>query len=167
MEIRKATVDDVYDISRIYALSWKSAYRGIVPNTYLDDLREDFWVEFFNGSINEESINVKMIFHNEVPVGAVAYGMSRDESLKDFGEIFSIYLLPEYFGKGFGNKLLESALDDLKSLGFNNVYLWVLENNINAQSFYMRNGFYKTNNKSYIEIQGERLIDIRYEYSFP
>lgn len=28
MEIRKATLNDVKDISRIHALSWKSAYKG-------------------------------------------------------------------------------------------------------------------------------------------
>lgn len=35
MEIRKLTVDDDIDaISRIYAVSWKSAYKGIVPQEY-------------------------------------------------------------------------------------------------------------------------------------
>ena len=36
MEIREATPKDVKDISRIHALSWKSAYKGIVPQAYLD-----------------------------------------------------------------------------------------------------------------------------------
>lgn len=51
MEIRKATIDDVKDISRIHALSWKSAYKGIVPQTYLDELKEDFWVPVFEAWI--------------------------------------------------------------------------------------------------------------------
>jgi len=41
MEIRTATLDDVPDISRIHALSWKAAYKGIVPQAYLDGLKED------------------------------------------------------------------------------------------------------------------------------
>ena len=51
MEIRKATIDDVKAISRIHALSWKSAYKGIVPQAYLDELKEDFWVQAFEAWI--------------------------------------------------------------------------------------------------------------------
>lgn len=58
-------------------------------------------------------------------IGCVAYGKARDKSLFSWGKIVSIYLLPEYFGKGYGNKLLESALLDLKQSGFQNIYLWV------------------------------------------
>ena len=44
MEIRKVKrTDDFYVISRIYALSWKTAYRNIVPQKYLDELSEDRW----------------------------------------------------------------------------------------------------------------------------
>ena len=44
MEIRHyRDCDNLRDISRIYARSWKSAYRGIVPQEYLDALPEDRW----------------------------------------------------------------------------------------------------------------------------
>jgi|GEM_PF-5576422 len=52
VKIRKATLKDVNVISKIYALSWKSAYKGIVPQKYLDVLKCNFWVSSFQNWIN-------------------------------------------------------------------------------------------------------------------
>ena len=103
MEIRKATIDDVKYISRIHALSWKAAYRKIVPQAYLDELKEEFWIPAFTGWIKDNALAVQLIYDNGSPVGCIAYGKSRDEALPDWGEIVSLYLLPEYFGKGCGS----------------------------------------------------------------
>jgi len=166
MQIRKATLDDVNNISRIHALSWKSAYKGIIPQSYLDELREDFWVPAFTTWINENVLTAQLIFENGSPVGCVAYGKSRDNSLPDWGEIVSIYLLPEYFGKGYGAKLLETALLDLKKAGYYNIYLWVLKENQRARRFYEKNKFQCSNDKCTIEIMGQKLTELRYIYAF-
>lgn len=166
MEIRKATLDDVKDISRIHALSWKSAYKGIVPQAYLDELKEDFWVPAFGIWIKDNVLSVKLIFENCNLIGCVAYGKSRDKSLPNWGEIVSIYLLPEYFDKGYGKKLLESALLDLKQSGYQNVYLWVLKENQRARHFYEKNKLQCNKDECICEIMGKELTDIRYIYSF-
>lgn len=166
MEIRKATIDDVKEISRIHALSWKSAYKGIIPKTYLDELKEDFWVPAFVDWIKNNVLTAQLIFENGSSVGCIAYGKSRDNSLSSWGEIVSIYLLPEHFGKGYGNKLLEGALLDLKQSGYQSIYLWVLKENKRARHFYEKNGFQCNNDKCICEIMGKQLTDIRYIYSF-
>lgn len=162
MNIRKGTLDDVKDISRIHALSWKSAYEGIVPQAYLDELKEDFWVSAFTAWIKNNVLTVQIITDSGSSVGCVAYGRSRDKSLPNWGEIVSIYLLPEYFGKGYGNKLLESALLDLKKSGYRNIYLWVLKDNQRARRFYENNGLHCNKDECICEIMGKKLTDIRY-----
>ncbi|SNS99142.1 Acetyltransferase (GNAT) family protein [Anaerovirgula multivorans] len=166
MEIRKATLDEVKDISRIHALSWKSAYKGIIPQAYLDELKEDFWVPSFTSWIKDNVLTVQLILDNGHSVGCVAYGKSRDKYLPNWGEIVSIYLLPEYFGRGYGNKLLESALLDLKRLGYQNIYLWVLKENQRARYFYEKNKLQCNKDECICEIMGEQFTDIRYIYSF-
>ena len=47
MDIRKGMVADAEAISSILAQSWKVAFKGSVPQKYLDELKEDFWVDFF------------------------------------------------------------------------------------------------------------------------
>ena len=167
MEIRKATIDDVKDISRIHALSWKSAYKGIIPQTYLDDLKEDFWVSAFETWLNDNVLTAQVMMEKGSIIGCVAYGKARDKSLFSWGEIVSIYLLPEYFGKGYGNKLLERALLDLKQSGFQNIYLWVLKQNQRARYFYEKNNWRCNEDDECIcEIAGKQLTEIRYIYSF-
>ncbi|KGK85878.1 GCN5 family acetyltransferase [Desulfosporosinus sp. HMP52] len=166
MEIRKATLHDVKHISRIHALSWKSAYKGIIPQAYLDDLKEDFWVSALENWIKDDVLTAQIIFENDRTIGCVAYGKSRDKSLPDWGEIVSIYLLPEYFGKGCGNKLLETALLDLKQSDYQNIYLWVLKENLRARHFYEKNKLQCNKDECICEIMGKQFTDIRYIYSF-
>ncbi len=166
MFVKRATVQDVKIISYIHASSWKSAYRGIIPQRYLDELQDDFWVNAFQGWIEANTVTALLIYDQELAVGCIAYGKSRDKKLSEWGEIVSIYLLPAYFGKGYGHKLLKAALDDLKIAGYNDVYLWVLENNEAAKKFYERNGFVFNNEKYSFAIMGKPLQDMRYIFSF-
>lgn len=162
IQIRKATLEDVKNISNIHALSWKSDYKDIVPQKYLDELRCDFWVQPFKNWIENNKLTVQLIYENELPVGCVAYGNARDDKFIHWGEIVSIYLLPRYCKKGYGKKLLKTALIDMKANGYENCYLWVLKENNNARNFYEANGFICNNDECYCEIMQKQLIDIRY-----
>nr|WP_238442437.1 GNAT family N-acetyltransferase [Desulfofalx alkaliphila] len=51
----------------------------------------------------------------------------------DWREIVSIYILPDYWRKGYGHRLLKTALTDMKSKGYKNCYLWVLWDNHGAR----------------------------------
>lgn len=166
MEVRPATLGDVKDISKIHALSWKSAYKGMVPQQYLDELKNDFWVSAFQSWIMNGVLTVQLMVDNKLPVGCIAYGKSRDNKLPDWGEIVSIYLLPEYFGRGYGKKLFDVALTDMKKSGYRNIYLWVLKENLRARKFYEKYGFQGNHDQYYFEIMGKELVDVRYCLSF-
>lgn len=165
MKIRKATLNDIKDISRIHALSWKSAYKGIISQQYLDDLQEDFWVSAFQFWIEGNYLTVQIILDDQKPIGCISYGKSRDDKLPDWGEIVSIYLLPEYFATGNGQRLFDAALSELKESGYKNIFLWVLKENHRARKFYEKNGFQCSQDECTFEIMGRKYIDIRYIYS--
>lgn len=162
VKIRKTTLKDASIISNIYALSWKSAYKNIVPQKYLDELKSDFWISSFENRIKNNIITAQLIYENELPVGCVAYGKARDKKFADWGEIVSIYLLPDYFKKGYGKKLLQTAIIDMKTNGYENYYLWVLKENINARNFYESNGFICNNDECTCKIMKKQLTDVRY-----
>ncbi len=44
--MRKANPDEIFDISKTLAKSWKWAYKGLVNDDYLSSLKEDNWVNF-------------------------------------------------------------------------------------------------------------------------
>ena len=162
MEIRKATVDDVKEISRIYAQSWKAAYVGMVPQDFLDAIDDERWVDKFRKDLGDGTLSALMVCDGETPVGCAAFGASRDEKLPEWGEIVSIYLHPDYFGKGFGQVLLCETVAALNQLGYERVYLWVLRDNARARRFYEKHGFISIGEESKIEIMGETLVDVRY-----
>jgi len=160
--IRCATVEDAPAISEIYALSWKTAYRGMVPQQYLDELKLNFWKAKFENWIGKNEMKADILYADKAPVGCVAYRKARDEQFAGWGEIVSIYIHPSHYRKGYGKMLLDTALRNLKIDGYQDCYLWVLAENCNAQQFYKKNGFIDNGDKCECEIMGKQLTDLRY-----
>lgn len=48
MYVRDAELSDANDLSLVYQISWKTAYKGMVPDEYLNNLSQDHWTEAFN-----------------------------------------------------------------------------------------------------------------------
>jgi len=163
MEIRKVVQTDDFDaIGEIYAKSWKTAYKGIVSQSYLDKLQGSRWSSVLAESQNDAFI----IVDSGKYIGTSSICAARDFEMTGWGEIISIYLLPEYFAKGYAEPLFNCAVNNLLEKGYKNIYLWVLEGNIRAQRFYEKQGFNKNGDKLPIEIAGEYLIELRYVRSF-
>jgi len=97
-------------------------------------------------------------------IGTGSFCESRFEQFQGWGEIVSIYLLPDHMGKGYGKRLMEAALSELKRQGYENVFLWVLEENIRARNFYEQFGFLPTDDFLDDHIGGGHLREVRYVY---
>ena len=163
MEIRYITESDNRDaISRIYEESWKHAYRGIVPQEFLDDLPESRWVE----KIGTPGWYKMVCIENGEYIGTSGFGRSRFEEYPDSGEVISIYFLPDYMGKGYGSKLMDAVMNELRKQGYKEVFLWVLEDNSRARRFYENYGFRCADEYMDDNIGGKDLREVRYVYRF-
>ncbi|WP_312642262.1 GNAT family N-acetyltransferase [Hydrogenoanaerobacterium sp.] len=166
IEIKRATVGDADAISKIHAASWKKAYRGIIPQKYLDDLKDNFWVPAFEDWIGNEIFTVYLICADDVPIGCTAYGKARDSKMPNWGEIVSVYMHPDYYGKGYGRRLFDFVLSCIKQDGYRNCYLWVLKENLTARRFYEKSGFCCSQDEYISEIMGKQIVDVRYVFDF-
>lgn len=138
MEIRYLTLDDdLRMISGIYEQSWKFAYRGILPQAFLDSIPAGRWAD----NIVRKDVKTLCLLENLRMVGTASICQSRWAEYPDFGEIVSIYLLPECMGRGLGTALLQRCIAELRATGFDRILLWVLEENARARRFYEKNGF--------------------------
>lgn len=138
MEIRYLNgADDRLAVSGIYEASWKYAYRDILPEEYLERIPAGRWV---SGLDFGDRIHLVMLDGGRY-IGAACCCASRFPEFDGWGEIVSLYLLPEYMGRGCGKPLLEAAVAVLAAQGYRNVFLWVLEENWRARGFYERMGF--------------------------
>ncbi|MGN0972554.1 MAG: GNAT family N-acetyltransferase [Aristaeellaceae bacterium] len=159
---RDAEAADAQLISHIFATSWRKAYRGIVPQHYLDRLPEDYWVPSVRSWLESGRFSALMIYDGKRPVGCCIYGRGRDEGHEDWGEIVSLYLLPESTRQGFGHAALEESLSRMRQEGYKRFYLWALEHNHAADSFYRREGFKPTTDQGSFPIGGQTIHERRY-----
>lgn len=86
---------------------------------------------------------------------------SRDEGKTGAGEIWAIYLIEEYCGKGYGKELLDFEIGELKGMGYNEISLWVFEDNKRARRFYEKNGFRFDGTKR-VMTYGKPLVQLKY-----
>ena len=138
MEIRPLReTDSRLEVSRIYEESWKFAYQGIVPQSYLDGIPAGRWADV----LDRAGWDTLVLTEGGKLAGTSSVCPSRWPGWPGFGEVASLYLLPEYMGRGYGRALLEAAVETLAGQGFRDVLLWVLEDNRRARRFYERAGF--------------------------
>lgn len=138
MEIRPLReTDSRLAVSRIYEESWRAACRGMVPQAYLDGIPAGHWAE----ALDRADRTTLVMLDGGKPAGTAAVSPSRWPEHPEFGEIVSLYLLPEYMGRGYGRPLLEAAVRELEGRGFRDILLWVLEENRRARRFYEKHGF--------------------------
>lgn len=153
-----AEYDDPLALSLVYEESWRYAYKGIIPQDYLDSIPRGRWA----GSLDKAGRHTLVVTEGGRIVGISCCCRSRLEDMNDWGEIISIYLLPEYMGKGYGRALMTAAINLLRGMGFENIFLWVLEENHNARGFYEKMGFEPSGRYLDDNIGGRALREMQY-----
>lgn len=159
IEIRELQpADDCMAVGRIYADSWKYAYKELLPKEYLDYLSAAQWADRLD-RVDRYSLIAEL---DGNPIGTASYGESRDAEYAGQGEIYSIYLLPEYMGKGYGKRLIDAVIERLQACGYESIFLWTLEDNLGARSFYEKAGFICSGKSKEVEIGGKIVTEVQY-----
>jgi ribosomal protein S18 acetylase RimI-like enzyme len=163
--IRFATPSDAHSIAVIHVVGWQHAYRGQLPDEFLDGMsiarREAMWADFLSASSN--SIEVLSLTEQSVD-GFVHYGASRDEDSnpQGDGEVYALYLHPQAIGHGNGRALMQRAKVGLAAAGLRQVAVWVLETNLKARKFYEKMGFKADGTAKKVEIGQSSYLELRY-----
>lgn len=128
---------DFEAIKEVYFQTWNYSYIGIVPQLFLDQLDKNIWHP------EKRWNNTLVAIVSGKIVGVCSYGPARRKKYSGFGEIYSLYVLPQYQHQGIGKKLFQGALEILEQQ-FNQFYLTVLRDNLTARAFYEMFGFEET-----------------------
>ena len=140
--IRKATVEDAAEIANVHINSWREAYKGLLPQDFLD----------------ERALN----FKNRYELWKRVTGTNgRDEDKKDWCEVWCIYLLEKYHGKKIGFNLLKQYFDIHSDKGFSKGYFWVLDNNPTIKFYEKVGGRYDGRGKEG-EISGQKVKELMF-----
>ena len=69
---------------------------------------------------------------------------ARDNDMPDYAELICIHSLQNKWRKGYGTKMMEKVLEDVKAAGYHKIMLWVFTENPRARKFYESCGFVTT-----------------------
>lgn len=161
--IRHAEIDDAAGIARVRAESWLVAYRGIVPDEFLDAIDVGEWAE--RQRRNMENVSGDLVSfvaetQGEV-VGWAAGGPNREDDPDYSGELYAIYLIPERQRRGIGLNLMAATARRLIGEGMDSMIVWVLAENHPARRFYEALGGQYVRDHQ-VEIGGARLPEVSY-----
>ncbi len=162
IEIRKANLHDAQGIAKVHVDSWRSTYRDLVPQDFLDKLdankRADFWAKLIHHPALGDHVIVAET-KGQV-VGFSSGGRNRTEGSGYQGEIYAIYLASQFQGMGMGRKLFNRSVELLQSEGQTSLMVWVLEGNP-ACGFYAAMGGLMVSEK-WDQIGGKDLKELAY-----
>lgn len=156
IEIRRAKPSDAAAVANTHDEAWRAAYQGVIPGVELDKLISRRGPEWWDSAIRKGSRIAILAFGDKV-AGYANYGRNRARSLFYEGEIYELYLRPEYQGLGFGRRLFTSARRDLAQSGLKSLVVWALSDNDPATEFYRALGGKAVARSS--ERFGEKTLD--------
>ena len=137
--IRNARPADAEGIAEVHDAAWRDAYRGIIPGRELERMIARRGPRWWDAAIQRGSRIVVLEFADAVE-GYASYGLNRVPALPYQGEIYEIYLAPEFQGLGFGRGLFKAARSDLADHGYTTALVWALADNERALAFYRKLG---------------------------
>ena len=162
--IRRVLPDEAYEYAACHIACWRAAYKGIVPDLYLDSMlaeQEQRTEKCRQQLCNPDGYEFYCAVSDNKMVGRLILSKSRDEDKPDAGEIAAIYLRREYWDKGYGRQMMNYSISALKRMDYHEIILWVLEKNSRARRFYEKCGFTHDGTKKEVLI-GRLLTEIRY-----
>ena len=131
MQIRKAIVDDAAGIARVHVDTWRSAYRGLLPDTVIDKRTYERRLERWAQTLQTIDASSEGVFVAQADEGRIAGfasgGPARDAGRGYAGELYTLYVLQEYQGQGFGRGLVRAVAGYLAGLGARSMLVWALD----------------------------------------
>ncbi|MFE0192098.1 GNAT family N-acetyltransferase [Streptomyces sp. NPDC059008] len=169
------TEADIDAVSAVRVRGWQAAYRGLMPQTYLDAM-----------SVAADAAQRRSWFARRPPavsdlvaerdgevVGWACVGPCRDPDVAPgaaespaarpaAGELLALYVAPGLIGTGVGRALMAAGTARARAGGFRALYLWVLRDNARARRFYERAGFVPDGAQEAYEVEGSGVREVRY-----
>ncbi len=173
--LRDAGPEDAAEVADVHVRAWQAAYRGLIPDVYLDGLRsEDRAASYTFGVVGPEHPLTTVAVDDGQVCGFVTTGPARADRqsepvggrLEDDppvgGELYALYVDPTAWGRGVGRQLIAHGRSRLAELGFTAAILWVLEGNERGERFYRADGWVADGARREDEVWGVMVGEVRF-----
>ena len=167
IQLRRATPEDAAALAAVEVRCWRAAYRGLMPDAYLDGLSQVEKAETWHQNLLKHGQSGRKrvwVAGGDASIcGFVRVGSVIDEG--EVGLIYLLYVLPEQQHRGVGTALMQAGMQDLRDFGMREATLWVLRDNLRARRFYEQLGWTPDGQAASEEYGGCRLEALCYRQS--
>ncbi|MDQ0988046.1 GNAT family N-acetyltransferase [Streptomyces sp. V2I9] len=163
--VRDMRIEDCAAVAAVRVRGWRHAYRGMIPQPYLDamDIAEETGMRRRYFEERGETVNVVAERPDGTVTGWACIGPYRAEDRRSARcELYAIYVLPEHIGTGTGRALLTELTARAAAAGHTGMALWVLRENTAARRFYERAGFRPDGGEDTFLAGGAPVSEVRY-----
>lgn len=142
-----ASPDDAKAIAELKVICWRDAYKGLMPTASLEGLdaqdEEPHWRDWLADEAS--GLLARLLWLDDVLIG---YGLAGPMRLGDRpgkeieadGELYALYIHPDFQRRTHGRTLLSSLIEALILEGYRQVGMWMIGGNIRAEQFYLKLG---------------------------
>lgn len=166
--VHRATSQDVPGIARVHVDAWRTTYRGLLRQAFLDALSYDQREGQWRRAVAEAGTASPVLVAREPEgpvVGFAAGGRERTGRADYAGELYAVYVLEPYQRHGLGSALVAGVVDALTHAGLSGLLVWVLAENP-AVGFYERLGGSRVDERT-VQIAGDDLEEIAFGWTDP
>jgi GNAT superfamily N-acetyltransferase len=168
MLIRDAQPADADEVAGVHVRSWQVAYRGLLPDVYLDGLRPADRARSYTLGTSDPDAPITIVADDHGLIrGFATTSPSRDPDRPASGELCALYVEPSSWGTGIGRALIAAARARLSGQHFADAVLWVLRGNERAARFYRSDGWLSDGSRREAEVWGIVVHEERYRRSLP
>ena len=136
--IRPATAADASAIARVRIDTWRTAYRGLVPDAYLDAMDVEQSVALWQRVLDADAPNASVFVADhagEVIGFAAANRLAEPRHALD-AELSAVYVRREWQRAGIGRQLVLAAARAQRASGATGLIVWSISGNKPARAFY-------------------------------
>jgi GNAT superfamily N-acetyltransferase len=167
MILRRAEPADALAVAEVHVRSWQAAYRGLLPDDYLDGLRPEERAERYTfGDRAPDRPATIVAVDRRVICGFATTGPSHDDATRS-GELYALYVDPDHWGTGVGRALVAAARGHLVRQAFDAARLWVLAGNTRAERFYLADGWRPDGSRRTDEVWDVSVDQVGYRRALP
>ena len=163
--VRPSSPREARSLAEIYVETWRTTYAGMLPDNVLLRMSVDQQEKRWRGTLRAQGGGEVVLTAEAVGHGAVGFGSAGParRTGPHVGEVYTLYVLPDWHGQGAGRELLLSLFSHLRTTGFSEALVWVVAANP-SRFFYEAMGGQRTVER--VErLWGVDLPEIGYRWS--
>lgn len=141
IELKEASLEDAHFVTKTRRIVWEQTYRGIYPDSMLDEYNYDHHLKRDSQLIASPQQHYYLFMDGSNCIGYMSFGPYNYGTYKDFELCLnSLYICQDYKGQGLGKQAFSIIRTYCKTQGISKFFCGCNVHNLPAQSFYRHMG---------------------------